>query len=667
MTAPTAIPGMRTGPFALLLGATVFALALLFYFPTLGSSWAYDDIDYINQAADTMAGERGFAALLLRPQGEHIITGFRLVLHASLKLFGIDAFPYRLLVLMTHAASALFLGLLARRYTGSAAAGLAAGITYVGASGFSSMWVWFPSGATVPFAMALLTGGLLALAWRDRLGVRNARLIAGAALVAALFTESTLAPLAALPLALDEYERRRHGKPRRPVGLFSIFCVVAMVSVAGLASYLYTQTFGPRVSLNLWQGIPRSAFLLLVAPFRLFFPGVPVAASDPGVRTAILGAVLGLAVAAPVTALLLGLWHRGAPRLAGIAALLAIGPLGVVGLVGLGRWRTSYWELYDADRYFFTLLVPVSLLAGAVAFSVAGHLKGWPRRYRAALLLLVVAGLGSELLLHRRALLRRIPFDVYQAHETRFEQLGRLAELLEAAARDLPPGSPPLEVPDTSLWFPDVHNGHVTTRVLLHVLGRGPGARLRLAKDRVGERDARILNPVLDAWAREIGAPLPYLAIRDGRLEDASTTPLADFRQGPQPEVVASGFHDWEPGGYRWMSGRGELRLTLAARRMIFILATVPEALPLNIQVTAVDDVSGIPVPVGMIEVKQAPANLYVLDAVPFLTRFGNGRRVRLVLESDRTWQPSALLPGSFDPRDLSVQVVTAGCEMPPE
>src|SRR5829696_9235734 len=136
--AETPLPVLRTGRFAVLLAASVFALALLLYYPTLGSSWGYDDIDYINQAADTMAGERGFVSLLLRPQGEHIVAGFRLVLHASLKLFGIDAFPFRLFVLMTHVASALFLGLLARRYTGSAAAGMAAGITYVGACGFSS-------------------------------------------------------------------------------------------------------------------------------------------------------------------------------------------------------------------------------------------------------------------------------------------------------------------------------------------------------------------------------------------------------------------------------------------------------------------------------------------------------------------------------------------------
>ncbi|MFL6198283.1 MAG: hypothetical protein ACJ76J_03820 [Thermoanaerobaculia bacterium] len=657
--------GPRTGRFAVLLAAAVFALALLLYFPTLGRSWAYDDVDYINQAADAMAGERGFLSLLLRPQGEHLVTGFRLVLHASLKLFGIQAFPFRLFVLAAHAASAFFLGLLARRYSGSAAAGLAAGLTYVGACGFSSMWIWFPSGSTVPFAMALLTGSLAVLAWRDRLGVRRARLIAGAALLAALLTESTLAPMAALPLLLDEHERWRQGRPRRPLGLFSVFCIAATVAVAALASFFYTRTFGPGLSLSPWHGVPRAAFLLLVAPFRLCVPGIPITASSPGLATALLGSLLGLAVGAPITALLLALWRRGAPRLAGIAALLAVGPLGVVGLVGLGRWRWSYWDLYDADRYFFTLLVPLSLLAGAAAAAVAGHLRQWPRRSRAALLLLVAAGLCAELVLHRRAMLGRIPFGVYDAHEARFEQLGLLADRLHAAARALPAGSPPLQVPDTSIWFPDVHNGHVTTRTLLHVIGRGPGARLRLAKGPVSERDARLLNPVLEAWAREIGAPLPYLSIRDGRLVDAHTTSYVDFRQAAQPEAALAGFYDWE-GSYRWMAKRGELGLTLSCRELVLVLATAPEALqagPLAVQVSVVDEGIGWPAPVGTVQLQGAAPNLYRLDALPFLVRLGAGRRVHLVLESDRAWRPIDLLPGSFDPRELSVQVLAAGCE----
>lgn len=650
---------MSTRPFAALLAATVALLALLLYFPTLGSSWAYDDMDYINQASDAMAGQRGFFEVLFRPQGEHIVAGFRLILYASLKLFGIEALPYRLLVLLAHAASAFFLGLLARHYSGSDAAGLAAGFVYVGACGFSSMWVWFPSGGTVPFALALITGGLLALARRGR----HARLIAGTALVAALLTESTLAPMAALPLLLDEYERRRNGRPRTPVGLFAVFCAVATVAVAGLASYLYTKTFGPGLDLSVRHGIPRSAFLLLVAPFRLFFPGFSILGWETGAATAIRGSLQGLAVGIPILILLFFLWRRGIPRLVWIAALLAIGPLGAVGLVGLGRWRNSYWELYDADRYFFTLLVPVSLLAGAVAASVAERVR--TRQGRAVLLLFLAVFLSAELFLHRRAMLRRIPFGVYEAHEVRFGQMERLAHRLKEAAGALPAGSPPLQVPDSTIWLPDVHNGHLNLRTILHAIGGGPGERIRLVKGPVSERDARILNPVLEAWAREVGEPLPYLSIRDGKLADAHTIAFVDFRREEHSKEALSGFYSWE-GTYRWMAKRGEIGLVLRCREVALVLATAQEALkegPLDIQVTVIDEQIRFPAPIGTIRITKPEPRNHPLDALPFLARLGAGRRVRLALESDRTWRPVDRIAGSGDTRELSIQVQAAGCE----
>lgn len=677
----------QSGPSAAALAAAVLGLALLLYYPTLGASWAYDDIDYINQAADCMAGKLGFLDLLLRPQGEHVVAGFRLALFASLKLFGVTAFPFRLFVLVAHAGSAFLLGLVARRYStsgaGSAAAGWAAGLLYLAACGFSSMWIWFPSGSTVPFAMAALTGALALLAHRDRLGVRRSRLLAGVLVLTALLTESTLAPMALVPAALDEYERRRAGA-RRPVGPFTVFCLAAAAAVAALASLVYTRTFGPHLSVSVRHGLPRFAFLLLAAPFRLFFPGLQVLASEPGLRTALLGSLLGLAVAAPAAALLLVLWRQGRPRLAMVAALATVGPLGVLGLVGLGRWRNSYWELYDADRYFFTLLVPLALLAGAVAATAAGRLAAWPRRSRWALLALLAVGLGAELALHRRAMLGRIPFDVYQAHEDRFAQLGRLAARLQAAARALPPGEPPLAVPDAALWFPDVHNGQITTRTLLHVIARGSEPRLRLGGPAVAARDARVLDRVFDEWAREIGAPLPYLSIVDGRLTDAHVIRFADFRTGPQAAAVVSGFFPWE-GTSRWMGKRGELRLTLTSPSLVFYLAVPPEALgsgalasgplgsgprgsgpgerPIRVQVTAVDEAIGWAAPLGTLAVERPDLQLYRLDATPFLSRLGNGRAVHLVLESDRTWRPSGTIPGSADVRDLAVQVFAAGCE----
>ncbi|HEX5760379.1 MAG TPA: hypothetical protein VF121_14415 [Thermoanaerobaculia bacterium] len=654
--------------YAAVLFAACFALALLLYFPTLGNSWAYDDIDYINQAGDLFAGEQGLWATLFRPQGEHIVAGFRLALLLSLRLFGIAALPFRLAVLTAHAASGLFLGLVARRYARSWIAAAAAAILYVGACGLSSMWIWFPSGSSVPFAMALLTGAAAAVAYRDRLGARCARLVASVAVVAAVLTESTLAPVAALPMMIDEYERRQGAARRWSVGAFSVFCLVAAAAASLLASTLYTSTFGPRVTVSLRHGAPRAVFLLLSAPFRLFFPGVSVLASEPGGRTAVLASLLGIALAAPASALLL--WRRGMPRLVVVAALSALGPLGWVALVGLGRFRTSYWELYEADRYYFPLLIPLALLAGAVAASLAQRLVVWPRRTRAALAVLLLIALGAQLALHRRAMLRRIPFDVYAAHERRFAHLARLADRLEGAARALPPGAPPLRFPDGDFFFSDVHNGRISARVLLHVLSDGAGGRLRLGAAEVGPRDERLLDPLLAAWAREIREPLPYLSIENGRLADAHVVRLADFRAGPQKGTVVSGFYAWE-GTSRWMGRRGELRLTLTSPSLIFLLAAPIEELrkadprlaAIRVQVIAVDEGSGWAAPLGTLTVDRSDLQLHRLDATPFLSRLGNGRIVHLVLASDRTWRPSEALPGSGDTRELSVMVFAAGCE----
>ena len=645
------------------------ALAFLLYFPTLALSWAYDDIDYINQAADAMAGRQSLAATLLRPQGEHLVAGFRVVLHTSLKLFGVDPTPFRVFVLVVHAAAAFFLALIARRYTGSTAAGLAAGGLYVGACGLSSMWVWFPSGSSVPLAMAALTGATAALVYRSRLGVRPARLLAGAAVVLALLTESTLAPMVAVPVVVDELERRREGA-RGPVGTFAVFSTVSVLATVLLVGVLYTRTFGLMPEVSFLHGGPRAAFLLLVAPFRLFFPGIPIPADSPGLSTAILGSTLGLAIASAITALLLALWRSGLPRLAVVAILTAIGPVGAVVLVGLGRWRNSYWELYDADRYFFTLLVPAALLAGAVVAELAHPLRSWSPRARAALLACIALAAGAELGLHRRAMLRRIPFDIYQAHARRFDQLARLADRLAAAARQLPPEAPPLEIPDTSLWFPDVHNGHLTTRTLLYAIAGGPGPGLRLGGPQIGERDAALLNPILEAWARETGESLPYLSIAGGRLVDAHVIRFADFRLGPYDGAVVSGFYPWE-GEQRWMSRRGELRLTLTSPNLIFVLSLPErvvqrpgaEADEIRVDVTAVDEAIGWSVGLGTLHVTGGSSQRLRLDATPFLRRLGAGRIVHLLLESDRTWTPAGTLPGSIDPRELSVMFLAAGCD----
>ncbi len=655
-----------------LLTLGVVGVVFLLFAKTLGNAWAYDDIDYINHSADYLAGKRGFWELLFRPQGEHLVALFRLLLLASLKLFGMSATPFRALTLLVHAATAVLLALLAQRYSGSRVAATTTALAYVLPCGFSTMWLWFPSGSCVPWAVAFYVAAMLAISAQATLGPGRARWIAFLCVVAALGFETTHAPLAAGPMLLDEYERRRDVKPKSPVGPFAIAVAALVAGTAWFSAHQYHQTFGPSVSISLRHGLPRAAYLLAMAPLRYFLPSTSPSTENIGLPYGLRAAGMGVALALPVLGLMIALWRRGLPSLARIAALAAIGPIGVVSLCGVGRWRNSYWDLDYAGRYLFTLLIPYALLAGALA---ASAVERRPQRARwvrpslfgaLALLLLVAANFALR---HRAAMLARIPMGVYEAHAARYRQLGVLADELETAARALPPGAEPLAFPDSDLWLDGIHNGRISTRILMEIVVRDR-SRLRLGGKQVSSRDQEILNPLLVRWARATGEPLPYLSIEDGRLRDAHFIYQADFRNAAQPDVVVDGFYDWDGHG-RWMTERGTLRLRLPNPRLTFLLAAPLDALrrvdptlqELSVDVSIID--SNVETRLGALHLTKDGQQQLRLDATPYMARFGSGRLVQIALRCSRTWVPAEVIPGSNDTRPMTVQVFLAGAEAP--
>jgi hypothetical protein len=657
-------------PFFLTLAISTLVCGLFLYWRTLSASYAYDDVDHLNAAADVLAGRQGYWAFVFRPHLEHLVPMVRIAFHASERLFGTWAFPFRLMIFLTHVGSALFLGLTARKYSRSDVAGLAAALAYVVPAGFSSMWVWLPTGAGVPFGLLGITGAMAAIASRSRLGTRRSRILAGAGSVFALLCENSLAPMLACPAFLDEYERRRAGKPRGP-GAFTVFATGAVVFWSFLSSSLYHRLTGERFTFSLRHGIPKAAFLLLVAPFRYFFPGLPLTwPGEPPRNAAIVGSLLGLVVAGVAGALLLAL-SRGRPApLAIVAILSAAGPVGVIGLVGLRRWSFAYGELYDADRYFFTLLIPAALLVGFAADRLRAITEGWTRPRRAGFALLLAGACAAELLAHRSALLRRFPREVFDAHERRFSQLQLLAERLSDAGSRLPPGHPPIHFPDSAIWFPDVHNGRLSTRLLLAVVNRHPLPGLQLGGPTVSPEDARLLKPVLETWARDIRESLPYLSIESGSLVNARESATANFRDRASDQRVVSGFYPWE-GSSRWMGPRGELQLVMTSPRLVLLLESPmtairrlhPDWKSIDVRVTLVDEATGQLFPAGVVRVSEDGLQTYRLEVADLPRRLGNGRRVHLVLESERSWRPLEVLPGSQDSRELTVQVFQAGFE----
>jgi hypothetical protein len=661
--------------FAPLLALILLAAAVLLYLPTLAASFVYDDMDHLNLIGDALAGKTGYWHTVFTPHLEHLVPLLVMAFHASVRLFGVEALPLRLLILLAHAAAAWFMGLVARRYGGTPTAGVAAGLAYLLPAGFSSMWVWQLNGSGVVLFLFGLTGAVAALAYRDRLGPLRAGVLAGGGILIAAASESTLVPLLLFPALLVEIERRRGGAPARRFlpGAFAAACLAAMAGTAALAISLFHRLYSGHLQLGFLHGMLRAVFLLMVAPFRYLCSGVTLARpSDPGFTTPVSGCLLGLVFAAAAAALLIALWQHCPRALLRVAACAAVGSILEIVLVGIGRAATTFPEIYDADRYFFTLLLPICLLAGTLAEAVRGAIEPWPRRRRRALLAVLAVGLAAECVLHRQALINRIPFGVFARHERRIAQLARLGDDLAAAARQLPPGAPPLALPDTSFWFPDVHNGRVSTRLLLYGIRHGiPG--VRLGDPAVSPRDERLLNPVLTRWAAEIGEPTPYMSIAGGRLVNARMASVVDFRIDGQEAKVVSGFYDWE-GSSRWMGGHGEVRIRLSCARLSFYV-TAPVSLirrhfpamqATQVRVTAVDEASGRAAALGSFLLGGDGIDVQRIDATPLLRQVGAGRPTRLLLDAAPVWQPRAVLPGSADSRLMSIRLLAAGCGVQP-
>jgi len=629
---------------ALILLAAALSLAL--YFPTFRYSWGFDDTEYINVSANVLAGKLSLTSALLLPHDEHVVPAFRILFLAYLKLFGLKAVVWRVMTALVHAASAVFVALLAWRYSGKARAGIAAAIVYVASCGFSSMGVWFPSGAAVLLLFAALTGASALLAWREHLHAR--RIIAGIAVIAALLTWRSYAPMALLPAIIDEIERRREGA-RGSIGAFSFFCIAAILSVVLGGMGLTTV----HIESDLVLGLPRAIFLVLVAPFRFFLPGVPIVAADPHRSTALLGSTLGITIGAVVFALLAALWRRGVPPLARVAALSLIPPFGVLVLIGLIRFQVTYLEIYDTDRYFFPLLIPIALLSGAIAASIS--FADWPRGARIAFALALVTAGASEIALHRRAMLRLIPVGIYVVNGHRYATLEQLVHRLDKAG--------PIEIPDNTILFPGMYD-HIATSVLTNVLS--DGKRLRLGSTHVDERR---LNPLLDAWAREIGEPVPFLHVVDGRLVNEHIPTIIDFSKGSFDDWV-SGLRDWEK-PYRWLPRRGNMTTMLATSDLELRLAaplsdlrrTHPAWTSIPVHVTLVDEETGVAAPLGVIDITEDGVHDYRLPVTP-ASRSLIGRFVVIVLDCDHVWKPSEVY-GTSDTRDRTVQVYSAGTRFP--
>ena len=331
-------------------------------------------------------------------------------------------------------------------------------------------------------------------------------------------------------------------------------------------------------------------------------------------------------------------------------------------MVTVARVDTSFELLWQADRYFFVLLFAAAIVLATVASELSDRLRDSSRLRRAAFALFTVAAIVSQLVLHRWALHRRVPWAVFKVHELRLSNFERLAEKLEREAARLPAGRI-LRIPDSSFEFDDVHNGVLSARLLVHVANRTRSGRLAVAPEPVADEDARIVSRVLDEWGAEIGAPGDgRFTVRDGRLR-RETASGVDFRFRAESEKIVDGFFDWENPG-RWMKRAGAVRAHLV-KPSLFLECRIPQEVirpggvskPLSLTVEL--DASGDRVSLGTILISQPETQAKITVPSAFWDAH-RGQELTVRLTSDRTWTPETVL-GTTDTRELSVMVARVG------
>lgn len=155
-----------------------------------------------------------------------------------------------------------------------------------------------------------------------------------------------------------------------------------------------------------------------------------------------------------------------------------------------------------------------------------------------------------------------------------------------------------------------------------------------------------------------------------GEIRAAAEIPFADFRQRAHGPEVVSGFHRWEASG-RWMGRRGELALRMTSNRMTFVFAAPltelrrrhPDWTSLDVRVRLEEAKTGRGVDLEGISVAEDRPAQFLREVPEPFASLAMGRAVRVLLECQRVWVPAETLPGSQDPRELTVQVLQAGFE----
>ena len=578
---------------ALWLAVIVFGIA----YPTLRLPYLSDDFEHGQLIGQIRAGLRPGSDLIEVPFHGQTLVLLNLIFWFGTMAGGMSLVWVRVAICAVHIAGATGCAILCTRWSGSKVAGFIAGTLYAGALGFINEQIWWPSSAIFCLGGAFLILTMVAVEY-DSISWAVLMLI-----VAALGMNGTL--VAALALPVYCWLRGR----RRDAGVL-LGMIVALLAVT---YWQETRTHDREpIQLSL-RAAELGAWLIGTAPFR-FFAGLTTF-GIPGFRT--------ILEWSPVAwlPLLASAWFMR--KSYGRVLLLVWTPAILISLM-VGLARANYYPdrygpgvLYIADRYYYFFLFP--LVTHCVLFVSTLRLRPWGTL--AALVILAAALVGS-----RAHYLANVPRNNFGIAGRALDQGRALVERIRASSVR------PLILSDAPLPIDGAHKNMMTPAFLIYSEYPHGISGVRIVQGPLDARHAAIENAILS--------------------RPVSAVSRIDFRKASYEQNLVSGFSWWEP-PFRWMTGRGEVRL-IAASGDLIVSAYAP-LVQLHRPVHVAVEINGHAV--GDLAINLPGTQEYSLKA-PDLTP---GIRVDIVLTSDVVWHARDIFPDSLDERNLSVAISAIG------
>jgi hypothetical protein len=639
--------------FALLLAGVAFLRQIT-------ALYSYDDTAVLDVVAFWRSGSYGWIDLLFLPHNEHFIPGLRGLMALVTRFAGADATAAHVVLVAVHGCGGFLLGRLAAAAGASRPIAWATTAFYVtAATSFAPSAVWYATGAVVMVAWVAALAGVEAIT-RDRPWSGSFTALAGLllgtsggipglaapwlALLADQPTKPATAPIEAiegtLPAATDDRRSDRRGMwtDRRWLAAAGLAALALLALGTVRAVYLhYSHRPFPAIHPS---GVATAAVLVGSAPGRIaraFFDDLPVAWS----------------IGCGWLVVAIGFWRlptrgrRLALCLSGGAAALALA-------VGLVRPEYRWADFEGADRYYYPLLAPLTLIAAGCFFGRRGSpgVAGEARTVLAWVAALVPLWAGQA------PLAERFPASGLDAYRLFWPRMEALADAVD---REALAGGLPWRLVDGQVPGERIHGGGIRLRTLMLAAHRGAVPRDAFAAPgAVSPQDLRRQNTAFDRWAEALGERVTPICAGGGGLVPPrpAVGSWLDFAQEAHDESIVAGVEPWaapirflgaSPGRFRLRRGFGDF----------WVRGWVP---PLNPTVREIEVVAALDGhPLGAPQVARRDAETVLRFAVLEASAPSPDALVEITLTASPTWRPTEHLPNNGDGRSLSLGLLDLG------